>query len=106
MLSEEDAMPSTHATAGHQADQQHDLRELIREIVYARVLLELDRATLGKHDRPLRLALREALEQLAPTDDERQRIAEEALEAAWARVASEVRLSPRRKGRGPIATAA
>jgi hypothetical protein len=98
-------MPITDSSVRRRANRQH-LRELVDDLVYARVLVALDRPALGEHDRPLRLALREALEKLAATEAERRQIAEQALETAWARVASEVRLTPKRTRRGRIASAA
>jgi hypothetical protein len=95
-------MTMTRQTASHPIPSRRDLRDLVYDIVYARVLLAVDGGDARQRDLPLRLALRDALEQVASTEDERRRIANEALEAAWARLASELGIEPE----GPVASAA
>jgi hypothetical protein len=99
-------MSMTHPSVCRCPAERQELRVLVDDLVYARVLVELDRGALGEHDRLLRVALREALEKLAATEAERRRIAEQALETAWARVAAEVRRAPNRARRGRVASAA
>jgi hypothetical protein len=83
----------------------NQLRALIDDIVYARVLLAVGGDDSHAHDRSLRLALRDALASVAATEEARQQIANEALESAWARLAAELRNQPP-VGRDPLSTAA
>jgi hypothetical protein len=82
-----------------------ELRTYIDDIVYARVLIAVGGDDIRAHDRLLRLALRDALARLAPTEQERQRVASEALEAAWARLAAKLENRPRAR-RDPCVSAA
>jgi hypothetical protein len=82
-----------------------ELRSLIDDIVYTRVLIAVGGDDVRAHDRVLRLALRDALARVAPTEQERQRIANEALEAAWARLAAKLENRPPAR-RAPCVSAA
>ncbi len=89
------------------APSRKDLRELVDDIVYARALICLEGGDLRReHDAPLRRALRGALDKLATTEAEAQRIANEALEVAWAKVAAELGASPDNDRGQPAASAA
>ena len=81
---------TSHAHRG----SPNEIRRLIDNIVYARVLIAEADDDMRAQARLLRLALRDALASAASTAAERDRIAGEALEAAWARLADELRTRP------------
>ncbi len=99
-------MSSISQYSSHPALYQQDLIGLIHDIVYARALIAAAGGDVREQDEPLRLALRDALDRLEGTDEERQRILEAARDAAWARFATELGIDLPAGTDGPVANAA